>query len=352
MRMRIAVGSAALMAGLVLTFGTADRANAQKNKTAKAGKDDKAAAKDESQAPKFLYGHDFRVRPGGKTDWVDAVKIGAEVYEDEVTKTFVGVSQSGALAVIPTGKLAEQKKTQWLTAHDLKVRKPGELDFTDKTKRFGVEVFKDVGSDKLLYVCETASIAFADIPSGLVTDRGPHWHHGFELRARAPEQSFDNAKKFGVEVFKDENTGGLIYITETGAIATGVAPSAPPDPKKIAPPEIEYGVNLRVRGAEETDFTDKTKKFGVEVFRDPNAGNRLIYFSQAGSIATAPNPGKFEDRSGVTWRRSMALKARKGGDKGFDSAKKYGIEVFEDNRTGHLIFISETGAIAVVPKGK
>ena len=46
----------------------------------------------------------------------------------------------------------------------------------------------------------------------------------------------------------------------------------------------------------------------------------------------------------------MDLTARKGGEKDFDKAKKFGIEVFQDNRTGNLIFISETGSIAVLPK--
>ena len=40
----------------------------------------------------------------------------------------------------------------------------------------------------------------------------------------------------------------------------------------------------------------------------------------------------------------------KGGQAKFEDAKKYGIEVFEDNRTGNLIFLSETGAIAVLHK--
>ena len=52
----------------------------------------------------------------------------------------------------------------------------------------------------------------------------------------------------------------------------------------------------------------------------------------------------------MTWKSAIALKARKGGDKTFDTAKKYGIEVFQDNRTGNLIFICETGSIAVLPK--
>ncbi|HEY1186091.1 MAG TPA: hypothetical protein VGE74_00480, partial [Gemmata sp.] len=116
------------------------------------------------------------------------------------------------------------------------------------------------------------------------------------------------------------------------------------------PPKTLYGLVLRVRGAAETDFTDKTKRMGVEVFEDPNA-NVLFYITEAGSVATAPNTGKFPaDARGVTWKSAMALRARKAGEKEFDKAKKYGIEVFEDNRTGNLIFICETGSVAVLPK--
>ena len=154
-----------------------------------------------------------------------------------------------------------------------------------------------------------------------------------------------------MEIHKDENTGGLIYIVaETGSIAAAPAPAAAPDPKKLSPPAARYGLVLRVRAANEPDFTDKTKQVGVEVFEDPNS-NVLFYLTQDGYVATAPNPGKFPPEArGVTWKSAIALKARKGGDKTFDSAKKYGIEVFQDNRTGNLIFICETGSIAVLPK--
>lgn len=348
MRKRIAVGLTALTAGLVLTFGAPDRAAAQKDK----GKDPKAAVPDKGSAPKFLYGHDLRVRPGGKTDWVDAVKIGVEVFEDEASKATVAISEAGALAAIPAAGVGSDRSAKWLTAHDLSVRKAGEPEFTQKTKKFGAELFRDMGSNRLLYVTETASIAFAPIPAGLVTDKGPRWHHALEPKVRAPEQiAFDNAKRVGMEVFRDDNTGGLIYITETGGIAAAPAPTAQPDPKKIAPPKTAYGLVLRVRGADEPDFTEKTKKMTVEVFTDPNAGDVLFYMSEAGYVATAPNPGKFADATGVKWKSAMVLKARKGGDKTFEAARKFGIEVFEDNRTGHMIFICETGAVAVLPKG-
>jgi hypothetical protein len=51
--------------------------------------------------------------------------------------------------------------------------------------------------------------------------KGPKWQHGLMLRARkGDEPDFTkDTKRFGVEVFVDENNGNLIYISETGDIA-------------------------------------------------------------------------------------------------------------------------------------
>ncbi|MBN9121603.1 MAG: hypothetical protein J0I06_21065 [Planctomycetes bacterium] len=215
-----------------------------------------------------------------------------------------------------------------------------------------MELFHDRGTNRLLYVCESGAVALAPVPGGLVTDRGPKWHHALEPKVRAPEQEkFDSAKKFGLEVFKDENTGGLIYITEVGAIASASTTLPQPDPKAIKAPKTQYGLVLSVRKADEPDFVEgKTRRLGVEIFEDPNTGV-LFYLTDAGYVATAPFAGKFvPDAKGVTWKGGMALGARKSGQEKFDTAKKFGIEVFQDNRTENLIFVSETGSIAVLPK--
>jgi len=49
-------------------------------------------------------------------------------------------------------------------------------------------------------------------------------------------------------------------------------------------PDWQHGLMLRARKGEEADFTKDTKKYGVEVFLDTNNGN-LIYISETGSIA-------------------------------------------------------------------
>ena len=51
--------------------------------------------------------------------------------------------------------------------------------------------------------------------------KGPKWSHALELRVRkAGEADFTkDTKKWSIEVFKDENNGNWIYITESGSIA-------------------------------------------------------------------------------------------------------------------------------------
>jgi hypothetical protein len=341
MRYRVAVGLAVLMAATMAVVGTDGPAHAQEKDKEK-----------KSQPAKFLYGHDVRVRPGGKADFdKDTPRIGIEFYQDDATGALIAISEMGSLAVAPAGPVGPEKKMKWLTAHELSVRRAGEPEFTQKTKKYGIELFRDLGSNHLLYACDTGAIALAPVPGGLVTERGPKWHHAGEFRVRSVDQvKFDNARKFGVEVFKDENTGGLLYVTEAGSISAAPAPAAPPDAKKIAPPKVAYGLILRVRGAAEADFDKKTKEIGIEVFEDTNANNNLLYITESGSIAAVPNTGIKAEAKGVAWRSAMALKARHGGEKDFDGAKKYGIEVFADNRTGNLIFVCETGSIAVLPK--
>ncbi|HEX3150775.1 MAG TPA: hypothetical protein VHR66_22040 [Gemmataceae bacterium] len=83
-------------------------------------------------------------------------------------------------------------------------------------------------SKKAAYLFASAAFLggflFAEFGAPLVfaeDAKGPKWTHGLMLRARKgdePDFSKDT-KKFGVEVFVDENNGNLIYISETGSIS-------------------------------------------------------------------------------------------------------------------------------------
>jgi hypothetical protein len=52
---------------------------------------------------------------------------------------------------------------------------------------------------------------------------------------------------------------------------------------------------------------------------------------------------------GWSWKYDFDLKARQGGNGDWDKARKFGVEVYVDDNTNNLIYLSETGSIAVVP---
>jgi hypothetical protein len=237
---------------------------------------------------------------------------------------------------------------------EFRVRKAGEPDFTKDSKKFGVEAFKDENSGSIVYISDTGDITTApaaDIAPA-ATAKQPAWIHGLEFRVRkGGEADFTkDTKKYGLEVFKDENTGYFIYISEAGAIAEAPAVPKPADGKTKAPTWL-HGLEFRVRKAGEADFTKDTRKFGVEVFRDENTGY-LVYLSETGAIAVVPGKPVPPDAKAKapTWMHGLEFRVRKAGEAEFGAGtKKWGMEVFRDENNGNLVYISETGSIAVAP---
>jgi hypothetical protein len=72
-----------------------------------------------------------------------------------------------------------------------------------------------------------------------------------------------------------------------GVIVGGQMPFAYSQGAKTKDPSWLYGLNLKARKSNEDDFTKDTKKYGIEVFKDENTNN-IIYISETGSIAVAP----------------------------------------------------------------
>jgi hypothetical protein len=56
---------------------------------------------------------------------------------------------------------------------------------------------------------------------------------------------------------------------------------------KVKSPTWLYGMNLGARKSSEADWNKDTKKYGIEVYKDEENGN-LIYISETGSIAVVP----------------------------------------------------------------
>ena len=136
----------------------------------------------------------------------------------------------------PTEVRAEQdadpkagKPPEWLHGLDLQCRKSDEKTFTKDTRKFGVEVFHDVSTHNRIFICETGSIAVAPAVTGLVAPtakaKEPLWTHGLNVKCRMyGEKEFtDKTRAFGAEVFRDENVNVTIYINELGNIAAVTA---------------------------------------------------------------------------------------------------------------------------------
>src|SRR5262249_13307837 len=135
---------------------------------------------------------------------------------------------TGAIAVV-AAPAEEPKDTtkapSWLHGFDLAIRKQKDPKFTDDTRRFGVEVFRDETNGNLIYVCETGSIAICPGGDKLAAPtenvKEPAWSHGWNVKARKfGEKDFlGRTTTFGGEVFRDENTGAILTICETGALS-------------------------------------------------------------------------------------------------------------------------------------
>jgi hypothetical protein len=248
------------------------------------------------------------------------------------------------------------KQPQWTHAHDLKARKSTEPVFTEKTQTFGIEVFRDDNNGDGVYLIETGNLGvvpnFKDVPAPVSRPQKPQWMHGLDLKVRkAGEQEFTaNTQVISLEVFRDPNTGAWMYVTEKGALA--VLPGAqnaqaPTSAPKT--PQWVHGLDLKCRRAGEKDFGKDTHLYSIEVFRDENNGN-LIYIAETGAIAVAPAGGAKSEGKAPDWMHGLDLKVRSAGEKDFTAKTQvHSLEVFRDNNNGNWIYLTDAGNLAVIP---
>jgi hypothetical protein len=297
--------------------------------------------------PEWAAAHDLKVRKGKETDWDKALKVGVELFKDPAVDSVVAITAGGQMAVT-AGEYAPAKTSGYVTGLSFKARTADEEKFTDTTTLFGVEVFKGVSTGQVLFVSDRGGLAF--FPGAGGDGKEPQFQYGLKLKVRKPgEDKFDTAKAYGIEAYKDFNTGGMVYITEAGMIATAKAvPDKAPETKDVKKPKPLYGLEAKVRKESELEFTN-AQKVGIEVFKDENTGT-LIYLSENGSIAAVPAPAEIKTGQKLLWQHAFTLKARPGGEADFAKAKKYGVEVFSDQHTGYKVYVNEAGNIAVLPK--
>ncbi len=314
-------------------------------------------AQDKVKAPEWKHGMDLKARKAGEKEFTKTTqKFGVEVFVDPNTGKLAYISETGSLAVLagnaPGGD--KSKEPEWRHGLELRVRKAGEAEFTDKTKTYGIEVYRDENAGTLIYVTETGSIAI--VPGGADAApkevKKPEWRHGLEMPVRkAGEAEFtDKTMRFGLEVFVDANNGNVIYISEAGAIAVVPGVALPARPEKVKSPEWKHAMELKVRNSGEADFNDKTPKMGIEVYFDPNAGKSVV-ITQTGAISVLNGNTATDAKSkDPVWKLGLEMAARKAGQKEFDkTTPKFGLEVYTDEVTNALIYLAQTGAISAVP---
>jgi hypothetical protein len=311
--------------------------------------------------PKWTHAFDLSCRKLGEMEFTDKTqKFGVEVFKDTNTGYGLYISQIGSFAAAPgfdaiSTALANSKSPEWVSGLDLPSRRAGEKEFTKDTQVISLEVFRDGNTGNWVYITEKGNLATAvaktaKAPGAL---KSPKWMHSVDLSCRkGGVKEWKDAKKFGIEAYRDNNTGNLVYICHSGAIAVLEGSDAAPAAEGKAPVWL-HGLDLYCRNHDEKDFTKKTRKFGVEVYRDENNGN-LIYISETGALAVvpgkkglvAPTPKVKEPQ----WTHGLNLSCRSSGEKEFTpKTRVFGAEVFRDENTGVILYIAETGSITAAP---
>lgn len=174
-----------------------------------------------------------------------------------------------------------------------------------------------------------------------------------DLPARRPEEKgfAKETRTVVARVFEDKKASRLFYLGEKNTLIVP-APVA-----KLAgggaagkTSKWQRRLLLPIRTFDQNVFGEEPKKIGVEVYRDEKTGH-WVYVSHTGSLAILP-PGKApagKPAQEPTHLYRLQLKVRAASEKDFDTVFKYGLETYWDESAGALIYVGEDGALAVIP---
>ncbi|MBI2804673.1 MAG: hypothetical protein HYX68_06775 [Planctomycetes bacterium] len=322
----------------------------------------KNAGAQEKKLKELQWSHafDLATRKLGDTEFTkDTKRWGVEAFRDNNTLGGVGlyVSETGSMALAPNfvglnPPLNPSKGPALLTGNDLPARKAGVLKFDKDTQVHPMELFRDPNADNWLFITDKGNLAACNgklFPGK--TGKDPKWVHSVDLQVRkGGVKEWKDASKFGIEVYRDANTGNLIYITQQGFIA--IVPEEKEVKADSKAPEWLHGLDLSCRASNEKSFTKDTRKFGVEVYHDVTTGN-LIFISETGSIAVTPAAAGLAaptvKAKEPEWTHGLNVKARRYGEKDFsDTTKAFGAEVFRDPNVGVFLYVNELGYITAI----
>ena len=306
---------------------------------------------------KWSHAFDLACRTFGEADITPKTKRwGVEAFLDSNSNLGLYIAQTGSIAVAPnfqglTVPVSPSHGPKWLTGLDLPARKAGKLEWEKSTKVHSMEMFRDPNTDNWLFITDQGNVAATTgklFPGA--ANKTPKWIHSVDLAVRkGGVKEWKDASKFGIEVYRDGNTGNLIYITEHGFVA--IIPETKEVTGEGKSPEWLHGLDLSCRKHDEKSFGKDTRRFGVEVYSDITTGN-LIFISETGSIAVAPTPAGIKAPTAKAkepgWTHGLNVKCRQFGEKEFsDKTRSFGAEVFVDSNVGATIYVTELGTISV-----
>jgi hypothetical protein len=188
---------------------------------------------------------------------------------------------------------------------------------------------------------------------GQAAGPGAEPQYRLELRVRkAAEHTLTaDTRTVAVDVFAERGTGRLLYVpdTNTGLAVVDGSRRAAGQPSR---PAKWFGrLVLKVRKRAEEEFGPGTRQVGVEVYRDPNAGN-LVYVSETGHVAMTPQPPAPEAERGreARWLYRLPLRVRRI-EEDADRLRpplRCNVEVYRHESAGALIYLADNGALAVL----
>jgi hypothetical protein len=270
-----------------------------------------------------------------------------EYFLDKERENWIHLSETGCLAV--TRKTAEfngDGEIKALYSVELQTRKLGETEFTEKTIKRSIAVKHEELTDSLIYITDAGSIAVVKAKVPVIGKPKDFTHvadYGYAVRKAGEQEIDERTKTFFFEIYRDENTGLLVLLAADGTIA--VAGAGQFDAHIKYSPYL-HAFACRARRGGEADFTDETPAFGIELWKERATG-ALVYASEKGPVVVKGNVSELPTVA-PKWVARFKLGIRKEREGRLPDDDRMGsVEIFRDETTGNLLYLCETGHIAV-----
>jgi hypothetical protein len=308
-----------------------------------------SAAADEFQVlPEKSYRLELPARePDEKALTQDTRIVSVDVFLDRKAGRLLYVGKEGnALAVVPSGKgvgESDGKALKSLHRLVLPVRRFHDKDFGEKTPKISVEVYRDKRTANWVFVSHTGALAVLPADKAPVGKPGqqPKWLYRLPFKVRHFDKFEVEYHHCNVEVYRDEYTGALLYVAESGTLAA--VPRAKDDPRQNADAQVwSHALELKVRkpGVEKFEPTTSTR-FGMEIYQDRNRG-AWVYVTEKLQLAVLPGSKDLGEKTQVAvWLQGLRPPG--------DAARQWSAEVYDNLNVDHRVFITTSGAVAVVP---